>query len=364
MKLKVKTKDIVPLVRKILNIVSSRTTLPILNNVLLSASSEKLSIAATDLEVSIVATIESDVEEEGQTTVPAKKLGQIINALTGEFIEFNTDSSNTTSISSGKALFKIMGLESSEFPKITELDSEQQVVLNKIELAKTIRKIAYAVSSDQSRMIITGILLSMNEGSITAVATDGRRLTLVEKVLENQDSTLTADIVLPAKVVNELQKLLDEDGDVIIKMTDSHARFEIDDTILTTKLIEGNYPNYRQVIPGSFSNSIIVPREIFSEVLNRVSIVVDDISSSIRFILEKDICTLKASSPEVGEAEESFQLSYQGDPLTISFNPGYLKDPLKNLDCDELTIRFNDEFKPVVILGDEGFLYVIMPMRN
>jgi DNA polymerase-3 subunit beta len=199
---------------------------------------------------------------------------------------------------------------------------------------------------------------------MTAVATDGRRLALVEKMLDSSESLIDCDLVLPIKVVNELQKLLEAEGDVVIRLSDSNASFIIDNSVLTSKLIDGDYPNYRQVIPASFENSIVLPRENFSEVLNRVSIVISESGSSVKFTLNTDTATLSASSAEIGEANESMQVSYHGEALNISFNPDYLKDPLKALDCDDLTIRFSDEYKPVVVLGDEGFLYVIMPMRN
>ena len=364
MKISVPTHSLVMSLRKVLNIVSPRSTLPVLSNVLLTASKNELSLFTTDLEICITTKITAEVESEGQTTIPAKKFGQIVSTLSGENVTIETDSELITSISSGKALFKIMGLNPSEFPKETEFQENQTLLFNKMDFLKILKKICYSSSKDQTRIILNGILLSMREGNLTAVATDGRRLALVEKVLDNQDSLIDCDVILPSKVVNELQKLLDEDGDASIKLSDSNATFIIDNTVLTTKLIEGSYPNYRQVIPASFTNSIQLPRENFSEVLNRVSIVVNESGSSVKFSLEQDEAVLEANSAEIGEANESMQVAYQGYPLSISFNPDYLKDPLKVLDCDELTLRFNDEYKPVVMLGDEGFLYVIMPMRS
>ena len=364
MKISVHTHNLLEALRKILNIVNPRSTLPVLSNVLLTAKDDMLSLQTTDLEISITTQINATVEAEGAATIPAKKFGQIINTLSGEEVTIDTDSELTTSIRSDKASFKIMGLSPSEFPKETEFKENQTITFNNIELAKILKKIGYSASTDQTRLILNGILLSIRDSSLTAVATDGRRLALVEKILDNQESLVDSDVVLPTKVVNELQKLLDTDGEVSIKLSDSNATFVIDNTILTSKLIEGSYPNYKQVIPASFENSIVLPRDGFSDVLNRVSIVVSDSGSSVKLTLENDQATMSASSAEIGEADESMQVAYQGNRLSISFNPIYLKDPLKTLDCDELTIRFNDEYKPVVILGDEGFLYVIMPMRN
>ena len=364
MKVKVTTNSLDNNLRKILTVVGPRSTLPILNNIFLSAYDGILKMTTTDLEVSINVSVEVTVEREGETTIPGKTFASIVSTLSGGDVELETDSNMTTSISCGQAFFKIMGLDPSEFPKQTDLDGGQQLVFDRQEFAKTLRKVSYAVSTDPSRMVINGILLSVKENSVTTVATDGRRLTLVEKIVDSSDGFEACDVILPTKVVNELQKLLVNEGNLTIKVTESHATFIIDNTILTSKLIEGTYPNYMQVIPASFANSIKLPREEFANVLNRVSIVADSSGSSVKFALEEGVCTLSAASSEIGEAKEPFQLAYEGEPVTISFNPAYLKDPLKNLECDEITLRFNDEFKPVVVLGDEGFLYVIMPMRN
>ncbi len=364
MKVSVSSKNLVEGLRKILNIVTVRTTMPVLNNVLLRTQNGMLSMMTTDTDVSIVTNIECDIEEEGDITLPAKKFAQIIGSFPSGDVKLVTDPTMTTEISCGQAMFKIMGLPAEDFPEPAEVQELHKIDFNKIEFGKTLKKIGYSVSTDQTRPILNGILLSIHEGSITAVATDGRRLALVEKLLDDAGNGIDGDFVLPTKVVNELQKLLEQDGDVTVRLSESHASFIIDNSVLTSKLIDGEYPNYRQVIPGAFKNSVTIPREHFAEVLNRVSMVLNDAGASVKFKLEPNHLTLSASSAEIGEAEEPLEVSYEGDPVTIAFNPAYLRDPLKNLDCDDLTIRFNDEFKPVVILGDEGFLYVIMPMRS
>jgi DNA polymerase-3 subunit beta len=363
MKICVPAQSLLDGLRKVLSVVSTRSTIPVLSNALLSARDGKLYLSTTDLEVSITTSMDATVEAEGETTLPAKKFGQIIGTLPDGDVTLETDTSMTTHISCANASFKIMGLDAAEFPTDAPIEGDRQLIFPMIEFGKTLKKIAYSVSSDQTRYVLNGILLSVREGNFTAVATDGRRLALVEKML-GEETAFEGDVILPHKVVVELQKLLDGEGTVTISISDSRASFEMGNTTLMTKLVEGTYPNYRQVIPASFDNSVILPREVFAEVLNRVSVVVTDSGASIKFKLETGNLTLSASSSEVGEASEPLEVSYQGKTMDIAFNPGYLRDPLKNLDCDELTMRLNDEFKPVVILGDEGFLYVIMPMRN
>jgi DNA polymerase-3 subunit beta len=350
--------------RRVLNIVNVRSTLPVLGNVLIAAHAGRLELSTTDLEVSITTSMEAETETEGETTLPAKKFGQIVGTLGNGEVHIETDDSLTSTISCGNAMFHIIGLDPSEFPKELEFVEDKKLELSCIEFAKTLRKIAYAVSNDQTRYVLNGIMLAIHEGNFTAVATDGRRLALVEKIMDSVDESLKRKVILPIKVVNELQKLLDEDGTVELRLAESRASFSISDTVLTTKLVEGEYPNYRQVIPSSFKNSVVLPRETFANVLNRVAVVVTDSGASVRFQLTENALELSANSSDLGDATEPMNVAYDGEPVTIAFNPGFLRDPLRTLDADDMTIRFNDEFKPVAILGDEGFLYVIMPMRN
>jgi len=364
MKLTVSTAMLLEALRKVLSVVSSRSTIPVLGNVLLVGRNGRLSLSTTDLEVSITTSIDATIEREGETTLPAKRFGQIVGTLPGGDVTLDTADDLSTRITCGPAFFKVMGLDASEFPKEPDFEEDRKITLPAAEFGRTLRKISYSVSTDQTRYVLNGILLSIREGNFIAVATDGRRLALVEKLLEDSDGVADGDVILPIKVVHELERLLDEDGDVTIRFSEARAAFAINTTTIVTKLVEGNYPNYRQVIPASFKNSVILPREKFLEVLNRVSVVVTDSGASVRVALDKGIVTMSASSTEVGEASEPLEASFQGEKVNIAFNPGFLREPLKYLECDELTIRFNDEFKPVVMLGDEGFLYVIMPMRN
>lgn len=363
MKLTVSTAMLLEALRKVVSVVSTRSTIPVLANVLLVGKDNQLSLSTTDLEVSITTTLDANIEREGEITLPAKKFNQIIGSLPGGDVTLDTDDT-ATNISCGPASFKVMGLEATEFPKESDFEEDRKVTFPSLEFGKTLRKISYAVSVDQTRLVLNGLLLSIRDGNFIAVATDGRRLALVEKILEDADSAEDGDVILPIKVVHELERLLDEEGEVIIRQSEARASFNFGSTTLVTKLVEGSYPNYRQVIPASFKNSVTLPREKFLEVLNRVSVVVTENGSSVKMDLGEDNLKLSASSTDVGEAEEPIEVSFQGDPVNIAFNPQFLRDPLKQLEADDMTIRFNDEFKPVVLLGDEGFLYVIMPMRN
>ena len=283
MKLTVPVQDLLDGLRKVLSVVSSRSTIPILSNVLLTADEGSLSLTTTDLEVSIRTNMTAMVEEQGETTLPAKTLGQIVSSLPNGDVLLQTDENRTTTIDCNRAHFSIMGMNPSEFPRDGDFQEDLQLTLSRTYLGKTLRKISYATSSDQTRYILNGILLSVKEGSFTCVATDGRRLAMVEKSMAGAEPSMDGDAVLPAKAVTELQKLLDGEGDVTVRISDSRAAFEMAETSVTTKLVEGNYPNYRQVIPGSFERSVSIPRESFSEVLNRVSVVLADSGSNLGY---------------------------------------------------------------------------------
>ena len=312
MKLSLSTSDLNDGLRRVLNVVGTRSTLPVLSNVLLIAKDNTLTLATTDLEVSISTTLEAEVETDGETTLPARKFGQIVSTLNGEKVSLTTDENMTTQIKSASANFRIMGLDSGEFPRETEFKEDRSLVLSNQEFGRTLSKIAYAVSTDQTRYVLNGILLSIREGNFTAVATDGRRLALVEKNLEDSD-LIDGDVILPIKVVNELQRLLDDDGEMTIKMSESRASFHIGNTVMTSKLVEGTYPNYRQVIPASFDNNVIIPRDSLLEVLNRVSVVVSDSGSSIKFALGENVKRF--------EKHHGVIKDYEQPPIPFNFGP-------------------------------------------
>ena len=349
--------------RRVLNIVSTRTTLPALNNVLMECEDGKIVLTTTGLEVCIRTTLDADVTEAGATTLPAKKFAQIIGSLPSGEISLDTDDNQLTAISCLKSFFKIVGLADNEFPRDSEFSEEWGFTIPADEFKKSLAKVSYASSTDETRHVLNGILLSLRSGVLTMAATDGRRLALVERTLEG-DSLPDGDVILPPKVVTELERTMPSNGDVSVKLSEARAAFSFGATFITSKLVEGTYPNYRQVIPANFTQSIGIPRETFAAVLNRVSMVVTESSSSVRLRLENGVVTISATSNEFGEANEPVDVSYEGEPFEIAFNPVFFGDPLRHLECDELLMQFNDEYSPVSIAGDEGFLCVVMPMRG
>ena len=361
------TKDqIIAGLQAVQNVVSTRTTLPILSNVLIRAEGSHVEFTATDLDVTVACKVEAKVTKPGATTLPVKKLFGIVRELTGE-IEIETDDKNLSSIRSGSSFFKIHGLAADEFPPLPKFKDDKKVALPQENIRGMIRKTSFAVSTDESRYVLNGIFISLKEGKMTFVATDGRRLALVDEEVDISEKS-AGEFIVPAKAVNELNRLLQDKGEVELKFGENQASFALKNengfsVLLITKLIEGNYPNYRQVIPGEAKERIGVGREELVQALRRAEIMTSEKANSVKLAFGKNLLTITANSPEVGEARETMAINYKGKELAIAFNPRYLIDPLNALTEDEVFIELIDELSPGVVKINGPFLYVVMPMR-
>ena len=277
-------------------------------------------------------------------------------------IEVSVDAKNHASIRSGPAFFKIIGLSDSEFPPLPDFQGSKEFRIPQVVLRDGLRKTAYAISSDETRYVLNGIFASFHDGKMTLVATDGRRLAMVDSDLEFPASHET-DVIIPTKAVQELQRLLGDSGEVIVKLTDNQVSFTIGDSLLASKLIEGNYPNYRQVIPGDALERVVISREALLETVRRVSLLASDKSNSVKLVFSENQIEVTANSPDVGEAQESMDVIYQGKPMQIAFNPEFLQAPLRALETTDVYLDLIDEMSPGVLRIEGTFLYVLMPMR-
>ena len=349
------------------NVVSNRTTLPILSNVLLRAEGDKLELTATDLDVTIACSVEAKVKKPGASTVPVKKLFGIVRELGNSEIDLEVDDKNVCSIRSGASFYKINGLSADEFPPMPKFKEDKKVELPQEKVRGMMKKTSFAISTDESRYVLNGIFISLKDHKMTMVATDGRRLALVDEEVDVSDKS-QGEFIAPAKAVNELNRLLTDKGEVEIHFTDNQASFTLKDekngsVLIVTKLIEGNYPNYRQVIPSEVKERISLVREEFLHALRRAEIMTSDKSNSVKLTFGKNNLAITANSPEVGEARESIAINYKGKEMAIAFNPKYMIDPLNALANDEVFIELIDELSPGVLKINGPFLYVVMPMR-
>ncbi len=348
--------------QQVQNVVSTRTTLPILSNVLLQAKGGEVLLTTTDLDVGVRGAFEASVEKDGATTLPARRLFTIIRELPSSEVSIEVDGKNAASIRSGQSFFKILGLPEEEFPPLPKFDSAKVVTIRQKDLRDGLRKTSYAISTDETRYVLNGLLFSFKENKLTLVATDGRRLAMVDIELEFPKSH-EADIIVPTKAVTELGRLLGEDGEVKVSVGSGQIAFDLNNTLLVSKLIEGNYPNYKQVIPTETKERVTLERETFLNSLRRVSLLASDKSNSIKLNFSKNNIDITANTPEVGEAKESLPVAYKGRDFSIAFNPEFLMAPLRALGEDEVFLDLIDEMSPGVLKIQTPFLYVLMPMR-
>jgi DNA polymerase-3 subunit beta len=349
------------------NIVSTRTTLPILSNVLLKAGENKLEFTATDLDVTIVCSVEANVKKMGASTTPVKRFFSIIRELTSPEIELEVDEKNACSVRAGASFYKINGLSADEFPPVHTLKDDKKITIPQEKFKGMLRKTSFAISTDESRYVLNGIFISLKEHKITMVATDGRRLALVDEEVDIPE-TSQGEFIIPTKTVNELARLLGEKGDVEIRIGENQASFTLNDdkgfsVLVLSKLVEGNYPNYRQVIPTETKERIALPREEFLAATRRAQIMTSDKANSVKIAVSRNNLAITANSPDVGEARESLAINYKGKEMAIAFNPAYLIEPLNALTEDEVFLELIDELSPGVLKINGPFLYVVMPMR-
>ncbi len=362
MKFKITKEKFIEGLSQVQHVVSTRTTLPILSNVLMEAREGEIRLTTTDLDVGVRGSVSANVETGGATTLPARKLATIVRELPTSEIEFEVNENNIAQITAGPSYFKILGLSEDEFPPLPDFNEANVFNVEQKLLKEGLKKTAYAISTDETRYMLNGIFCVFEKQQLTLVATDGRRLAVVDCDLEFPEAQETRAIV-PTKAVNELQRLLADAGEVKITLSKNQVAFELNGYLLTSKLIEGNYPNFRQVIPGETKHRVTMDRETLREIVHRVSLLTSDKSRSIKLHFTEDNIEVMANSPDVGEARESLPVSYKGDEMAIAFDPEFLMAPLRNLETDEVHLDLIDEMSPGVLRINEPFLYVLMPMR-
>jgi DNA polymerase-3 subunit beta len=367
MKLTIAKEQLLNGLQAVQNIVGSRTTLPILSNVLLRAEGAKVELTATDLDVTVCCTVEATVQKAGATTIPVKKLFGIARELGAAQLELEVDDKNGCKIKSGSSYYRMNGLAAEEFPPVSKFTEAKKISLPQDKLKAMLRRTSFAVSSDETRYVLNGLFCSLKNHKITLVATDGRRLALTDEEADISAEN-EAEFIIPTKAIAELNRLLQTSGEVEIQVTENQASFEmrgesLSSILVITKLVEGTYPNYHQVIPAESAERIALVREELHQALRRAEIMTSEKSNSVKLAFTKNNLAITANTPEVGEARESIAINYKGRDLNVAFNPTYLMDPLKALEVDEVFLELTDELSPGVLRTNGPFLYVIMPMR-
>jgi DNA polymerase III subunit beta len=348
-------------------VVSTRTTLPVLSNILLRAENGRLDMTATDLDVTISSAVQAEIATPGAITLPAKRLVGIVRELASLDLDMEVDDKSACTISAGSSFYRMHGLPVEEFPPFPSFTEKKKIIVPQDKLRGMLRKTSFAISNDETRFVLNGIFFSLKDHKITLVATDGRRLALADEEVDIPADG-AGEFIVPTKTINELNRLLQPKGEVEIKFTENQVAFHIRDEqgtsiLIISKLVEGNYPNYRQVIPGECRERITLPREEFLAAVRRAEIMTSDKSNSIKLNFTKNNLAITANTPDIGEARESMAVNFKGQEVAVAFNPIYLMDPLKALDSDEVFLELIDELSPGVLKVNGPFLYVIMPMR-
>ncbi|MBL7085448.1 MAG: DNA polymerase III subunit beta [Candidatus Omnitrophica bacterium] len=362
MKIRIEKEPLVKAMQMFQNIISAKVTLPILSNLLIETQKGKVHMAATDLDISISLNLPVEVIEEGGITIPAKKFFDIARDLPEGQIEITVRKNNSITIESQKCFFKIMGLPKEEFPKLPKLHEKESVTLNQQLLKNMLSLTCFAASRDETRYILNGVLLVAKGKGIRLVATDGRRLALIEKEVE-LPGDLKREAIIPTKAIQELIRNLQDEGLVKIVFGENQISFQFDNTVLVSRLIEGQFPNYEQVIPKEGKGKIIINREKFLWAAKRASILTSPDSQSIKLDLFKDKLIFSKNSPDMGEAKEEIDIQHKGEELSVGFNPQYLIDVLKGLKDEAISLELTGPESPGIIRVQEDYVYIILPMQ-
>lgn len=362
MKFKIVRSKFLEGLKSVQNIVAGKGSLPILQNVLLEAKNNFLTLTTTDLDISIRSEVACEVSEEGMTTLPVKLLfSSISKAREGE-VEVEVDANDHATVLAGSARFKLAGMSESLFPRLPQDEDAFIYKIRQNVLREMLRQTSYAASQDDTRRTLKGVLMSFRDAKLTMVATDGRRLALVEMEMEFPKDC-EKDIILPFKAVQELQRSLAGEEEASILVQKSQVCFRLGSVMIYSKLMEEAYPNYRQVIPKECAVQIAVDRQALLDALDRASVMTMDEAHSIKLIFEGNRLTVMSAASEIGEASDEVDIKYAGERIEIMFNPNYVMDPLKAIDDDEITINLNNGHSPAVIRCSIQFLYVLMPLR-
>ena len=348
--------------------VPAKTTLPILSNILLEANKEGIRLSGTDLDISVSTTVSASVDQEGAITLPARKLVEIVRELPSAAIRLTASGEQRVSIECGRSRFRLLGLPREEFPAFPNVKFEGGWRTSSRELQKLIGHVAFAASTEESRPILNGVLWELRPERMRMVATNGHRLARMDVPTSETQGASQADLIVPPKALEQIRRLFDTDETVEIARSENHLGFRTTATQIFTRLIEGPYPNYEQVIPRENDKVATADRSALTAALRRMSIVASDQTHRIRMAFANGSCKLSVQTPDLGEAQEELNVSYEGDPLEIGFNAAYLLEILKYIPTDEVRMTFKAPERaatcePVGWDDPASYLALVMPLR-
>ena len=375
MKLRITREELLTALQRVQGVVEKRNTMPQLSNILLEAKPEGVDVIATDLEIGMRGLYKATVKEPGSITLSARKLFEILKELPESEIELTVGDNNWATLKAGKSQFKIVGLPSSDYPALPAIEREGLTPVAGAGLLELIRKTLFAVGDNDARYILNGLLVTLLAGekktTLRLVGTDGHRLAMAEQEVGAagaKDAPKEVKAIIPKKAAFEMRRLLEEgDGEPLIGFTKNLMVFRKSGLLLTSRLMEGNYPNYQQVIPKEKEQDkrVTVVRAEMEGALRRVAVLSRDKTNAVKLTLAPGKMTLFTSNPDFGEATEELGAQYKGDTLTTGFNARYLLDVLAVMDGESIAMQMDTPLSPCLLRepGNAGFTCVVMPIK-
>lgn len=370
MKIQIQKQELSNAVNTVKGVVSQKSALPILAHILLEAEGGQLKLTSTDLKVSIECTVDCSVETPGSLTVSSQRLSMILNELPDADVTLELMDTSIVLLQCGLVETRLFSISPDEFPPVRTFEDIEPIVFKQSVLKKLFQKISFAISTDQSRYNLTGLLFETKSDGLRVVATDGRRLSLAMS-----DEDVPADreikVIIPSKMIHELETLLTDDEDQVVKVyfDDSQASFVFDSVRIVTALIEGNFPNYEAVIPKKQDKEIIAETEGFIQCMRRAYAMTSNQFRNVKLGLGEGLMRVTVKTPDVGEYEDQLSVNYDGEAFEIAFNPLFILDVLRYIDSDSVCMQLKDGsspgvFKPYTEAPVDSYINVIMPIRS
>ncbi|MGD9402446.1 MAG: DNA polymerase III subunit beta [bacterium] len=366
MKVRIKQDDLSRVLSLVTGVVPTSSAIPVLSNLLLETEGENLKISATDLDISVISSVGCEIGKQGAITVAAKRLQEIVRELPDEDIDIKVDGEKI-SITCSRSTFRMMGMEKEQFPKIANLVKEKKIKLSGDLLEKMIRRSVYSVARDDTRPVLSGVLWELGGSEIAMVGTDGHRLSRMAATggfgISDEQS-----VIVPPKALTQIQRLIGAGDEVEVAIDKAFVGFFVGGTVVYARRIEGTFPNYKQVIPKSNPNVMSIDRAELNSATRRVSLLADSKTHKMKMHLGKAGVKLTASTPDLGEAEEELQATYDGEEMVVGFNASYIIDVLKTTESETMRFEMGTPVGATIVRPaeepeGETYMCLVMPLR-
>lgn len=362
MKVIISRTELVQLIGTIQGVIPSKPAVPILANILIEAFNGNLIISGTDLMVSTRSQTIANVVEEGAITLPAKRFFQLVREMTAQEVTIESKPGNIIHVRSGNSEFHINGIHKSEFPSMPDMTQEESFSINGTTLKKMLTKSVFAAAREDSRHVLNGVLMHVEETRVTFIATDGKRLAKIHTPIQMEEKH-KHNYLIPLKACEEMMKMIKDDEEINIFLLSDKVSLEMGSTTLVTKLLSGDYPDTDRVIPSDSTKKVTLHREELMSLLKQISLFTSEKNQSVRFILNQGELILIANRSEIGDGKVSMPIDYSGEKFEIAFNPFFFHDILRHSEDETVSFSITNPYNPGLITDSTTAQFVIMPMR-